>query len=186
MRSRVVGRSSGSSLQAEVGARPLLNEEESPLSWLARRKDKEGQPLISATEYSAGEQLRSDFHLAHLEPHVTSNWTPLPGGGARRGQPGAGVDMADAVLAARERVNRALASVGPELTDVLLDVCCYLKGLESLERASGWPQRSGKIILRIALQALARHYGFERAAPRGVRIRHWGTEDYKPRADAET
>ena len=59
-----------------------------------------------------------------------------------------------------------------------------------LEKAAGWPQRSGKVILQIALQRLARHYGLLHDAPvaearRPTRVRHWGAEDYRPRADGE-
>jgi len=36
--------------------------------------------------------------------------------------------------------------------------CCLLEGLESTEKTMGWSARSGKIVLRIALQRLKRHY----------------------------
>jgi hypothetical protein len=35
---------------------------------------------------------------------------------------------------------------------------CYLEGLEVTEKRMGWSARSGKIVLRIALQRLKRHY----------------------------
>jgi len=99
----------------------------------------------------------------------------------------------DSVIAARERVRRALSAVGPDLAGVLIDVCCHLKGLEASEKASGWPQRSGKVILRIALGQLARHYGIAGARAdaeylndRPVRIRHWGTGDYRPQIAPDT
>jgi hypothetical protein len=89
----------------------------------------------------------------------------------------------DSVAGARERVRRALTAVGPELAGVLIDVCCHLKGLEEAEREAGWPQRSGKVVLQLALTRLARHYGIgEAASParRGAPVRHWGSEDYRP------
>ncbi|MFD1809036.1 DUF6456 domain-containing protein [Gemmobacter lanyuensis] len=52
----------------------------------------------------------------------------------------------------------ALRDLGPGLGDVALRVCCYLEGLEVAERRMGWAARSGKIVLRIALQRLRRHY----------------------------
>jgi len=41
---------------------------------------------------------------------------------------------------------------------VALRCCCYLQGLEIVEKRMGWSARSGKIVLRIALQRLRRHY----------------------------
>ena len=163
---------------------PLRNLDESPLAWLARRRDKGGQPMISASQFNAGEQLRADFTRSQLSPRITSNWSGFlsGGGGERRGPSGHGVDIADHVVAARQRINQAMAAVGPELAGILLDVCCYLRRLETLEKAAGWPQRSGKIVLQIALQRLARHYGLVRddEPPRSSLVRHWGAAGYRP------
>ena len=91
--------------------------------------------------------------------------------------------MTDAVVAARQRVDRALRAVGPELAGVLLDFCCFLKGIEEIERERAWPVRSAKLVLRLGLASLARHYGLsetaEADASRG-RARHWGGEGYRP------
>ena len=60
--------------------------------------------------------------------------------------------------AARERVSAALAALGPGLGDVVLECCCRMQGLETAEKKLGWSARSGKIVLRIALQRLRQHY----------------------------
>lgn len=52
----------------------------------------------------------------------------------------------------------ALSDLGPGLGDVALRCCCFLEGLEQAEKRLGWSARSGKIVLRIALQRLKRHY----------------------------
>ena len=52
----------------------------------------------------------------------------------------------------------------PGLGDVALRCCCRLEGLEAVEQTMGWSARSGKIVLRIALQRLARHYDDRKAA----------------------
>lgn len=170
---------------SEPASEPGFNLRESPLGWLSRRRDKDGNPLISSHEFQAGERLRADFTFAHMSPRVTSSWSPANGGSSdRRSAPGTGVEIQDCVIAAGERVHRALAAVGPELAGILIDVCCYLKGLEDAERVHGWPQRSGKVVLQLALTRLARHYGIEpsskatRAPARS--IRHWGSVDYRP------
>lgn len=176
--------------RSAVRAAPRINHDESPLAWLASRKDKDGQPLLTPEEFQAGEQLRRDFTFAMLGPRVTASWSAVPSDPASgRSSPGCGSELADNVIAARERVNRAIAAVGPELSGILLDVCCYLKGLEAMEKAAGWPQRSGKIVLTIALQRLARHYGLLRentgAGQQTGRVRHWGAEGYRPSIDPE-
>jgi hypothetical protein len=92
--------------------------------------------------------------------------------------------MRDAVVAARQRVNRALEALGPELAGVAIDVCCHEMGLEAAEQARGWPPRSAKVVLDVALTTLARHYGLippERPLPQ--RLRHWGDADYRPTLD---
>lgn len=168
-----------------LSEKPAFNLDESPLAWLARRKDKDGNAMLSDAEVSAGERLRADFWFAQMTPRVTANWSNLLSeSGGRRSAPDHGVDLADHVIAARERVRLALAAAGPDLAGMLIDVCCFLKGLEAAEKSCGWPQRSGKVVLQIALRQLARHYGF---TPSGAvahasraRASHWGTPDYRP------
>jgi uncharacterized protein DUF6456 len=159
---------------------------ETPLRWLRRRKDKSGRPLLTEAQLQAGEKLAQDYWHAELQPRVTANWSALaPSDRTRRSAPGVGVEMRDAVVAARQRVNRALEAVGPEMAGIVVDVCCHETGLETAERSAGWPCRSGKVVLDIALTTLARHYGLiapERAAP--ARLRHWGDTDYRPTLDA--
>lgn len=158
---------------------PRLNPDESPLAWLARRRDKTGEPLISSIQLLAGEKLRSDFTFAHMSPRVTTNYSDAPVSASHRSAPGAGVEMTDGAVAATERVRRALVAVGPELSGVLIDVCCHLKGLEQAERQASWPQRAGKVVLQLALTRLARHYRLD--PPSGYRpTTHWGVDGYRP------
>jgi hypothetical protein len=174
--------------KADESRRPEHNLDESPLAWLRRRRGKDGAALISEAQFLAGERLRADFTFAQLGPRVTASWEfGVGGSGGRRTEPGAGVEFADSVLAARERVNRAVSAAGPEFSGILLDVCCFLNGLEQLERNAGWPQRSGKVVLQLALSRLARHYGIEEAGAAGpsrAQPRHWGVADYRPAIDA--
>lgn len=159
---------------------------DSPLAWLRRRRHKDGSPMLSSEAYQAGERLRADFHRGQMAPRVTADYSAVPSSG-RRGAPGFGVDLGEGTSAARERVRRGLTAVGPRLANVLVDVCCHMKGLEDIERAHGMPQRAGHYVLGLALDALARHYGLLPLAdthwPNTYRTRHWGTADYKPGID---
>lgn len=155
---QVSGGISGRAQSCDEADGVIAPPSESPLAWLARRRDKAGRTLISQDEFHAGERLRADFTMGQMMEKVTSSWSPMAGYG-KRGQALDGeLSMSEAGVDARERVRAALADVGPELSGVLIDVCCYLKGLEVTERAAGWPQRSGKLILQMALRALVRHY----------------------------
>lgn len=166
----------------------LVNDAESPLGWLKSRKDRNGRPLITSHQYDAGERLRADYWFAHLTSRVTSSWSALASSAhSRRAAPSNAAAFRDEVIAAKERVMRALMAVGPEVSGVLVDVCCELKGLEDAEKENGWPQRAGKVVLQIALTRLARHYGLiSDDQPRLTRrdLRHWGSEDYRPTLDA--
>jgi hypothetical protein len=159
---------------------------EGSLVWLRRRKDKDGRPLVTEAQFAAGERLGADFRRARLSPRVTADWSgTVAGRRVRRSAPGAGVEIGDAVIAARQRLNGALAAVGPELAGILLEVCCHDIGLEAAGRAAGWPQRAAKIVLQLALTRLARHYGLiPPDHPFHARMRHWGDDDYRPGLDA--
>lgn len=168
-------------------AAPMRSAPEGPLAWLRRRKDKGGLPLVTEPQFAAGERLAADHWHAQLSPRVTANWSaPAAGQRVRRGAPGAGVEMSDNVVAARGRVRRALTAVGPELAGILVDVCCHDIGLEPAGRAQGWPQRAAKVVLQLALTRLARHYGLlaPEPPPGARRLRHWGSDDYRPGLDA--
>ena len=156
----------------------LVEAAESPLAWLARRRGKDGAPLLAPDHVLAGERLRRDFDLARTLPRVTSRWDGMPGAGRAQAQAGPITDLA---LAARQRVEAAMQAVGPEFSGLLMDVCGFLKGLEAIETERRWPRRSARIVLDLALGRLARHYGVEaRPAPAQAPMRHWGAEDYRP------
>ncbi|MGB9317795.1 MAG: DUF6456 domain-containing protein [Pseudolabrys sp.] len=157
----------------------VVDEIESPISWLARRRGRDGRPLIEVHQFQSGERLRADFTRALLMPRTTSNWSnPLAaarhGGGTERAD-----SLTETIVAARQRVRHALDAVGPEFSGLLVDVCCFLKGLEGIERERAWPARSGKIVLQLALDRLARHYGYasQTRGPVRAKVRTWLADD---------
>lgn len=137
--------------------RMRYNLAESPVAVLGRRRDKDGKVFLTPDLIDAAERLREDFELAQMGPRVTQNWERFLTTGDRGGFR-ADNGLAEGPRAARERVAAALRDLGPGLGDVALRVCCFLEGIEAAERRMGWAARSGKIVLRIALQRLRRHY----------------------------
>lgn len=144
---------------SEEGERRRLrvNLAESPLGLLARRRDAEGRPFLMPDLVAAGERLREDFELAQMGPRVAQNWERFLTGGERGGYSATGRGGGGSE-GARDRVAAALRDLGPGLGDMVLRCCCMLEGLETAERRLGWSARSGKIVLRIALMRLRRHY----------------------------
>lgn len=142
---------------SEGPRRLRYNMAESPVSLLGRRKDRGGEPFLGPDLVAAAERLREDFELAQMGPRVTQNWDRFLTAGDRGSfAPDGG--GSDGSRKARDRVAAALRDLGPGLGDMVLRCCCFLEGLEAAERRMGWSARSGKIVLRIALQRLKRHY----------------------------
>lgn len=48
-----------------------MDDAESPLAWLARRRGRDGRAMIAPHQLQAGERLRSDFTRAHMMPRTT-------------------------------------------------------------------------------------------------------------------
>jgi hypothetical protein len=155
-------------IRDETGASDVtVDEAESPLAWLARRKGRDGRRLIEPVQLLAGERLRAEFTRAHLMPRITSNWSAAVADGRRGVSP---ATFTEAVTGARQRVRRALDAA---------DVCCFLKRLEEVERERSWPPRSAKVVLQLGLDRLARHYGLlgEAHGRGGGKVRTWLADD---------
>ena len=162
----------------DVPDAPTVNDAESPLAWLRSRKDRKGRPLLSGEQFLAGERLRADYERSCLSRRTTSSWDPSAAGGSGN----TAADVSDTVIAARQNLQRALDAVGPELSGMLVQVCCLSAGIEQAERLLEMPQRSGKAVLGLALTSLARHYGYLKAAGGSHRrgSAHWGLPDFRP------
>jgi Domain of unknown function (DUF6456) len=167
-----------------VAVRAVVDRQESPLQQLLSNRTQSGENYFTPDMVRAGEKLRLDFEKAHLGQRITTNFSMADNGSTRHWQfsDNAVERFADAVFAARQRVHDALDMVGPELSGVLLQVCCLTTGLEAAERVLALPRRSAKAILALGLTRLARHYGYrERLRHAGpTQIGHWATADYKP------
>jgi len=126
-----------------------INLAESPLAWLHARGHLPERLL------DAGEALRADYERSQLAPSVTMRWDPV-----RVKSTGAdsGLTPGEKQIAARARFDGAMAAAGKGLEDILWRVVCACEALPEAEKSLGWPVRSGKLVLRIALERVADFY----------------------------
>ena len=125
-----------------------VNVAESPLSWLHARGH------LDDRQFDAGERLRADYERANLGPSVTMRWDPV----RARTTGDIGLSAQERQVAAKLRFDRALAEAGKGLQDILWRVVCAGEGLPDAEKQLGWPSRSGKLVLKIALDRVADFY----------------------------
>jgi len=129
------------------GRSVTVNLAESPLTWLHARGHLDDRQL------AAGERLRLDWETAQLAPSITMRWDVVRVGGS-----GGGLTPGERQLAARARFDGAVAAAGAGLSDILWRVVCAGEPLPEAERGLGWPARSGKLVLRFALDRVAEFY----------------------------
>ena len=125
-----------------------VNLAESPLGWL------HAHGHLDDRLFAAGERLRADYERAQLSPGVTMRWEPV----RIRGVGGARLAPTERQLAARQRFDGAIAAAGKGLEDILWRVVCACETLPAAEKALEWPTRSGKLVLRLALDRVADFY----------------------------
>ena len=130
------------------GRSVTVNLCESPLTWLHARGH------VDDRQFDAGERLRADWERAQLSPSVTMRWDAVRVGGSRD----SGLDPTERQIAAKTRFDGAIASAGSGLADILWRVVCAGDALADAEKGLGWPARSGKLVLRIALERIADYY----------------------------
>ena len=130
--------------------------QESPIVGLSRRRDRDGKPFLNRSMVRAAERLREDFELAQVAAQRSGE--PKPDWDAVLTAIDTHEDVETDGTSAYVQVKAALAFMGPGLSEVAVRCCCYLEGLETTEKQMGWAARSGKVVLRIALQRLILHY----------------------------
>ena len=125
-----------------------VNIAESPLSWLHAHGHLEDRL------YQAGERLRSDYERARLSPSITMRWDSV-----RIKTTGEkGLSDVERGVAARERFDGAISQAGRGLEDILWRVVCAGETLPVAEKGLQWPARSGKLVLKLALERVADFY----------------------------
>ena len=129
-----------------------VNLGESPIAWLHSRGH------LSDRLFDAGEALRGDYERAQLSANVTMRWDPVRAKTSNRGSSEAGLSPSEKQIAAKQRFDGAIAEAGKGLDDILWRVVCAGEGLPQAEKELGWPARSGKLVLQLALERVAEFY----------------------------
>ncbi len=143
-------------IDAEGGERTLLALDSGVvMRRLAALRDLRGRPWLSAGELSAAAHLRADWEASQTGLLRGSDWTAPPNANSGRGQSSAQEAALAARCDARRRTAEALACLSAPLRRVVERICLQEEGLEALERAEGWPGRSGKLALKLGLSQLA-------------------------------
>jgi Domain of unknown function (DUF6456) len=128
-----------------------INLAESPLGWLRARG------YLSERLFSAGEHLRTDYNRAGLTSRVTMDWDASPL--ARQARGANRIEQATlGMIDAKARFDAAIAHAGPGFTDILWRVVCACEALPQVEGRFGWPPRSARVVLSLALDRVADYY----------------------------
>lgn len=131
--------------------RVTRNLAESPLSWLHARG------RISDRQRAAGSLLLADYERALLSARVTQAWDSPLALQAARGAPDRAA-ATHAQIEARRRFHGAIDAAGPGLCDILWRVVCAGECMPDAERRLGWPSRSGRLVLTLALDRVADYH----------------------------
>ncbi len=136
-----------------------VNLAENAVGWLHARG------LLNDVQALAGARLHADFVRSGYLAGTTMRWDAMDGGMQRTGrrggarQSGRGGDAPTlAMIDARRRFDGAMAHAGRGLNDICWRIICNGETMGASERALGWPGRSGRVILGIALDRLAEYY----------------------------
>jgi hypothetical protein len=125
-----------------------VNLAESPISWLHARGH------LDDRLFQAGERLQADYERAQLSPNVTMRWDPV----RIRSTGEQDLTASERQIAAKARFDAAMCEAGRGLQDVLWHVVCAGEGLPAAEKSLQWPARSGKLVLKLALDRVADYY----------------------------
>jgi len=120
---------------------------------LSALRGANGRAWLTSAELRAAERLRQAWAKSEIGLVRGSDWAAPPKGRSPRG------GAQDAAMAARcdarRELDDMLDKLAPPLRRVVERVCLHEDGVEALERAEGWPSRSGKLALKLGLAQLA-------------------------------
>lgn len=134
-----------------------VNSAESPLARLAQRTAG-AEPFLQPHHLDAAVRFQNLFARGHMRQRTTMSYDAVRVDESRPAAERAH-EPQGAALDARRELERVRTAMPPDCATALFDICGFEKGLQLVESERGWPRRSAKLVLRIALDHLARYYG---------------------------
>lgn len=122
-----------------------------PSRMLALVQEGAGQCWFQSFEIEAALRLWRDWEASAFALRGEAPLGELLGAGL-------GAEPASPKAAARQRFAAALKALPPGQQRLVHAACLKGEGLEALERRLGWPSRSAKVALKLALEGLSVHY----------------------------
>jgi hypothetical protein len=89
-----------------------------------------------------------------MAPNMSMRWEPV----VIRGRHDRDLNPTERQIAAKARFDGAISTPGKALSDILWRVVCAGDSLPVAEKALDWPTRSGKLVLKLALDRVAEFY----------------------------
>jgi len=141
--------------RVEARRRPVGTD--APLHVLARRRRADGSFFLPPELVAAAIRFRESYEIASMNGGVTRDWGQLVAGRITSGRVANG-NASTRRLEAEQSLSAAIRALGPDLAESVILAVCHEEGMEEIEDRLDFPARSGKIVLRIALRSLHRHY----------------------------
>ncbi len=157
-----------------------INPGESVVATLAVSRNG-AAPFLLAHHVQSAERVRFLVERSQMIQRTTMSYDPTrtPQSSSKGTSP---FDYGGAALDARRELRRILDPLPADCAGVLIDVCGFLKGLQTIEFERKWPRRSAKLVLRIGLDQLALDFGLSPFATgaKSSRTRFWMGEKGRP------
>jgi hypothetical protein len=180
LRRRLAGQDGFASQHRVLASGPEGSLRDLSADVLTRLARATGSGFLQPHHLAAGRRVCQWGMRAQLRQRVTMSYDPAQIGGRRRNA--AGADIADMAIEARQSLARLFRDLPRDCAEIIIDVCVFEKGLQTIESERGWPRRSAKLVLRIGLERLAERLGLAPAAVGHAsgRINAWLDEGFQP------
>ncbi|NRA86216.1 MAG: hypothetical protein HRU28_02235 [Rhizobiales bacterium] len=156
-----------------------LKGDYSPILKLYNRQKNLNNKYLVEQHVQAGQKLFKLFSKANLQPNITMNWDKLESVPQNHYTGEKEQPFGEQVYIARKQLYESLAYVGEEYAAILVEICLFANGLEATEKAMNWPARSGKLLLTMALDKLAKHYKISTAEVKNNKYLSWAKDDFR-------